>query len=415
MQSKPHSPIQKIFATIILCLLPHPPIIARSTFPLKSFQSANSLKVRPDDGDTREAFDRFYNSDYDPAIQGFEKSWKAHPDDPFAANHLLEVLLVREIDRQGTLNAELYMGTEFLRTKRMLVDANVQMRIQELTKQALLLSEERLKTKPNDVDALYARGVTRALAAINEGLIEKAWYSAFRDALGAYSDHKRVLDLAPNYTDAKVVVGVYNYIVAALPIYERVVAFMLNIKGSKAEGIESIRQAANAGGETSVDAKTALSLFLAREHQYPEALSLVRELYRSYPHNFHFGLSEANMLRANGKVPEALAAYHDLLALGQRNTFPHARLERAAIALGQTFREQGNYRDAANMFESVTQMAGADRDEVAMAKLLAGKMYDLLRERNAAIKKYQDVIATSEDPTEVREARRLLKDPYHNQ
>jgi hypothetical protein len=67
------------------------------------------------------------------------------------------------------------------------------------------------------------------------------------------------------------------------------------------------------------------------------------------------------------------------------------------------------------MFESVTQMAGADRDEVAMAKLLAGKMYDLLRERNAAIKKYQDVIATSEDPTEVREARRLLKDPYHNQ
>ena len=197
--------------------------------------------------------------------------------------------------------------------------------IQELTRQALQLSEERLKTKPDDVDALYARGITRSLAAMNEGLIEKAWYSAFRDALGAYNDHKRVLELAPNYSDAKVVVGVYNYIVAALPVYERVVAFMLDIKGGKAEGIESIREAANAGGETSVDAKTALSLFLAREHQYPEGLSLVHELYRAYPHNFHFGLSEANMFRASGRIPEAIAAYRDLLALGQRGAFPQAR------------------------------------------------------------------------------------------
>ena len=295
-----------------------------------------SQGVRPDDGATREGLERFYNSDYDPAIQDLEKALKAHPDDPFAANHLLEAVLVREIDREGALDAELYLGTEFLRAKRMSVDNDVRTRIQELTKQSLQLCEERLRTKPDDVDALYARGVTRSLSAIYEGLIEKAWYSAFRDALGAYNDHKRVLELAPSYNDAKVVVGVYNYIVAALPIYERVVAFMLNIKGGKAQGIESIRQAANAGGEASVDAKTALSLFLAREHQYPEALSVMNELYRSYPHNFHYGLSEADLFRSNGKLPEAVAAYRDLLALGQRNIFPQPQLPRAAINLGRT-------------------------------------------------------------------------------
>jgi tetratricopeptide (TPR) repeat protein len=263
------------------------------------------------------------------------------------------------------------------------------------------------------VDAFYARGVTRSLSAMNEGLIEKSWYSAFRDALGAYNDHKRVLELAPNYSDAKVVVGIYNYIVAALPVYERVVAFVLNIKGGKAEGIESIREAANAGGETSIDAKTALSLFLARERQYPEGLSLVHELYRAYPRNFHFGFSEANMLRASGRIPEAIAAYRDLLALGQRGAFPQARLERAAIALGETFRDQGNGRAAADAFESVAQMTGADRGQVTRTKLLAGEMYDLLRERDAAVRKYQEVIATSSDPVEAREAKRLLKEPYH--
>jgi len=325
---------QRIGAAIVLCSLPHYFAIAKNLTAAGPSQSVLSLKVHPDDAPTREGLDHFYNSDYEPAIQDLETAQKAHPDDPFAANHLLEAVLVREIDREGNLNAELYLGTEFLHAKRVPMDADVRTRIQELAKQALLLSDERLKTKPDDVDALYARGVTRSLSAIYEGLVEKAWYTAFRDALGAYDDHKRVLELAPSYNDAKVVVGVYNYIVAALPIYERVVAFVLNIKGGKAEGIESIRQAANAGGEASIDAKTALSLFLAREHQYPEALSLMHELYRSYPHNFHYGLSEADLLRASGKLPEAVAAYRDLLALGQRNLVPQPLLARASINLG---------------------------------------------------------------------------------
>jgi len=406
--------MRRISAAVLLCLLPYHSVIGRSFSPNKPIPSAISISVRPDDGATREGLERFYNSDYDPAIKDLEKALKAHPDDPFAVNHLLEAVLVREIDREGALDAELYLGTEFLRAKRMSVDSDVRTRIQELTKQSLQLCEERLRTKPDDVDALYARGVTRSLSAIYEGLIEKAWYSAFRDALGAYNDHKRVLELAPSYNDAKVVVGVYNYIVAALPIYERVVAFMLNIKGGKAQGIESIRQAANAGGEASVDAKTALSLFLAREHQYPEALSVMHELYRSYPHNFHYGLSEADLLRSSGKLPEAVAAYRDLLALGQRNIFPQPQLPRAAINLGLALHSQGNYRAAADAFESVAQMTGADREHVARTKLLAGEMHDLLHERDAATGKYQEVIAMSDNPIEGREARRLLKDPYHD-
>jgi tetratricopeptide (TPR) repeat protein len=414
MQNNSFLRIQRIGTAIVLSLLPHHFAIAKSLPPTSPPQSALSLKIHPDDAATREGLDYFYNSDYGPAIQDFEKARKAYPDDPFAANHLLEAVLVREIDREGNLNAELYLGTEFLHAKRAPIDADVRTRIQEFAKQALALSDERLKAKPDDVDVLYARGVTRSLSAIYEGLVEKAWYTAFRDALGAYDDHKRVLELAPNYNDAKVVVGVYSYIVAALPIYERVVAFVLNIKAGKAEGIESIRQAANAGGEASIDAKTALSLFLAREHQYPEALALMHELYRSYPHNFHYGLSEADLLRTSGKLPEAVAAYRDLLAVAQRNTFPQPLVARAAINLGRTLHSQGDYHAAASAFESASQMAGPDREEAARAKLLAGEMHDLLQERDAATKKYQEVIAMAGDSNEIREARRLLKDPYRD-
>jgi len=65
-----------------------------------------------------EAFEHFYNSDYDLAIQDFEKTQKAHPDDPFATNHLLEAVLVREIDREGALNAELYLVLNSCTRKR---------------------------------------------------------------------------------------------------------------------------------------------------------------------------------------------------------------------------------------------------------------------------------------------------------
>jgi tetratricopeptide (TPR) repeat protein len=222
-----------------------------------------------------------------------------------------------------------------------------------------------------------------------------------------------VLELQPGNSDAKLVVGVYDYVVAALPIYEKVAAFLFNIRGNKTEGIEEVRQAASGGGEASVDAKTTLALFLAREHQYSEALIPIRELYRSYPHNFEYGQFEASLLRASGNLTEAATAYRNLLSAGQRKMFFHPHLDRTAIGLGQIYRAQGNFRDAAGAFELAVKMPGMDREVSARANLLAGEMYDLLRERDLAIRKYQEVVATSNDSTAAQEAKRFLKRPYH--
>jgi tetratricopeptide (TPR) repeat protein len=82
--------------------------------------------------------------------------------------------------------------------------------------------------------------------------------------------------------------------------------------------------------------------------------------------------------------------------------------------LGKALHSQGDFRAAANAFESAAQMAGVDQEQAAKAKLLAGEMYDLLQERDAATKKYQEVIAMNDEALEAREARRLLKDPYHD-
>src|ERR1019366_5372012 len=118
------------------------------------------------------------------------------------------------------------------------------------------------------------------------------------------------------------------------------------------------------------------------------------------------------MFRSSDNLPEAVSAYRNLLALGQRNMFPHARLARAAINLGQTLRSQGDYRAAADAFESVPQMPAADREQITRSKLLAGETYDLLHVRDSAIRKYQQVIAMSDDSKQVEEAKYFLKNPY---
>jgi tetratricopeptide (TPR) repeat protein len=264
--------------------------------------------------------------EYDTAIHDFELALQAHPDDPFAVNHLLQAIFIRELDCEGALNAELYMGDGFFHAQRVPVDANVEAQIKELTKRALELSASRLETNPNDVDALYARGVTGAIRAGYMALVEKAWFAALRSALGSYDDHEQVLRLSPDYTDANLVVGLYSYAMGSLPWPEKAVTFLLPVRGSRSTGTEDVARAAHGSGETSVDAKAALALILARERHYSEAISLMHWLYSSYPHNFIFAMTEGDFLKTSGNLPEAIAAYRELLRLGREGVFPGARL-----------------------------------------------------------------------------------------
>src|SRR5262245_58176199 len=63
---------------------------------------------RPDDPLNIQAFDHFYNMDYDRSIQEFEQVLKRHPDDPFAVNHLLIAVLFQELYRMGAMDTSEY-------------------------------------------------------------------------------------------------------------------------------------------------------------------------------------------------------------------------------------------------------------------------------------------------------------------
>src|SRR5205085_7052331 len=244
-------------------------------------QSELSAKDRhgvPLDLATEVAFDHFYNMEYDRATQDFEKIVEKHPDDPFAVNHLLTVVLMHDLYDTGAMNTGDYANDSFIGRTPRPTDQKIKDRIKELVKRAENLEERQLKKNPADINALYCRGVTRAQFAVYTGLVERAWFSALRNAVGARHDHERVLELDPNYVDAKLVVGTHNYVVGNLPWSVKVAAAIAGLSGSKEKGLAYLREVAKTGGENAVDAKVVLTLFLRREHHYDEAMGYMQDL-----------------------------------------------------------------------------------------------------------------------------------------
>ncbi len=210
--------------------------------------------------------------DYDGAIRDFERAAAAAPSDPFAANHVLSAVLFRELYHAGALDTSLYSNNSFLARRQFPIDPAARERIRRLTDHALDLSEARLRANPKDVDALYARGVTRSLRATYIGLVERSWYAALKSAWGARSDHEEVLKLSPGYADAKNVGGIHEYIAGSLPFFVKVLAQLSGHGGSKEKGLQYLADAGAHGKETSVDARVMLAVFLRREQRFLDAL-----------------------------------------------------------------------------------------------------------------------------------------------
>ncbi len=371
-----------------------------------------STVYRPPDPLNQAAFEHYYNLDHDAAIQDFERILARHPADPFAVNHLLSAIQMRELYRMGAMNSGEYSNDSFIGQAHRPADPAQKERIKQLVQQAEKLENAELARDPNNVDMFYARGVTRGQFALYTALIERAWFSSLRNAVGARRDHERVLELAPQDTDAKLVVGAHNYVMGSLPLAVKVAVALVGLSGDKEKGLQYLRDAYHANGETSVDAGIILMVFLRREHRYGEALQIASAIGPRFPRNYLLPLEEANLLRASGKADEAEEQYRRVWQNGREGKYGTLHYEIAALGLGDLLRGEKKYQAAAAAYELVTEVTAADPELLQKANLGAGEMYDQLQKRDLAVKKYEAVVAADSGNAEADKARKRMKDAY---
>jgi tetratricopeptide (TPR) repeat protein len=371
--------------------------------------------VRPGNNALAErGFNELYNMDYVPAIRDFSKLRSEFPDDPFPANYLLAAEVFKELNRIGALDTETYSSESFLTSKaRRPLDMAAQKRIFDLIALVEAQCNARLKKNPNDTDALYARGVASGFRATYMGMAEKSWLSGIRAALASRRDHERVLELDPSYVDAKMTVGIHNYIIGSLNWAGRAAVALVGVTGNRQKGLDYLREVSRSHGTSSNDATLALSLFLRREQLYPEALELVGRVSREYPRNYVLAAEYAHLLNAAGHGREAIAQYRLVLQRGREGKYSTFQLEVAAWGLGVSLRGQREYEQAAEAFDLVTTGNDVEPSLIDRAEVAAGEMYDTIGRRGLAVERYQKAIAAGHDSDAVSAARKHLRHPYH--
>jgi hypothetical protein len=361
-----------------------------------------------------EAYEHFYNLDYPGAVERFELFHQQHPKDPQATALLLNAVIFEELYRLDLLDTTFYATDGFLSGKHATEeDPKTRERIFALADEAVREADWRIERNSRDVDALYARGWARSLRCAYMAMVERGFSPGFRLAMKARDDEARVLQLDPDYVDAKLVVGVYEYVVGALPWPFKLLIGFAGVTGSKSRGMELLRDDGARGVTTSVEARTVIALFLRREGKYKEAIQVVRGLESQYPHNYLFRLEEANLRKDNGEGMVAVAAYREILADNARpGYFAQARLELADFGLGDALRGQRHYAEAAQAYEHAATAPGVGVELKLRSLLAAGECHDLNGERQHAIIDYQAVIAAGLNTSRADTARRHLKTPY---
>jgi tetratricopeptide (TPR) repeat protein len=381
-----------------------------------SFAWASGVHTNPLNNDplVKEAFDHFYLLDYPGAVDRFERFHEMHPGDPQPTVLLLDAVLFQELYRQDLLDTTFYANDGFLTGRHATQeDPKARDRIFALADEAIHEADWRLGKNQNDIDALYARGWARALKCTYVAMVERGYGSGFKLARQAKDDHMHVLQLDPDYVDAKLVVGVYEYVVGALPLPFKILIGFVGITGSKSNGLEMLTDDGNRGIVTSIEARTTIALFLRREGRYKEAINVIRSLKSQYPRDYLFCLEEANLRKDAGEGMGAVAAYREILSANAKpGYFYSPRLELTNFGLGDALRGQRHYAEAAQSYEQAASPPNVSPELRIRSLLAAGECHDLNGERALAIKDFQAAIDSGPNTSRADTARKRLRSPY---
>ncbi|HYP52331.1 MAG TPA: hypothetical protein VEQ42_02260, partial [Pyrinomonadaceae bacterium] len=316
-------------------------------------------------------------------------------------------------------------------------DPRIVAEFRELTETAKRLAQARLTRDPKDVEALYFLGATEGLKAAFAGAVERSFMSALSDGRESVSRHRDVLKLDPTYVDAQVTLGMYDYVVATLPLIVKLPAAIGGIRGSKKRGLATLAKVAKEGRFAQDDARTLLIALLKREKRFGEALTYARELSAKYPRNYLFKLEVADALVSKAAQEraanpqgaadaerEAFQIFEDLLkpaagaSPGRRGAAaaPPSALARQAdqihFSYGQALSVAGQSERAAREYLACANVSGAEVGLATMARLRAAQAFDLANKRPEALEQYKAVLARPNVYDSHEEAKRGMREPF---
>lgn len=367
-------------------------------------------------------FDALYNLDYETARRKFSEIAQAFPHYPAGPQFLAGSLWIETLYKSRRLQSSLYETDSFYAEAPDKADPHTVEQFRDWTRQARQLAEARLKFNPRDAEALYFIGVTEGLKASFEEAVERRHFAALKDGSSAVDRHREVLKIDPSYRDAELTIGLYDYVVGALPLPVKIAAGVIGFHGSKKRGLATLERVANEARWVQDDAKSLLIVLYTREKRFADVARVARELSAKYPRNYLYRLETADALvsqaaveRQANRAAAVTAAENE--AFATLEAMLHDKATARALDLihfkyGEALLTAGRYDRAAKEFAAATEAPGAQAALATMAHLNAAHALDLAGKRDEALSEYRIVLARPNVYDAHEQARAGLKEAY---
>ena len=358
-----------------------------------------------------EGFDALYNLDYKTARERFSQMTRLAPEHPAGYVYLANNIWLEFLYRVRRLSTSLYAGESFYAQTATedKIDPKLDREFNDLIRQALAATKAKLLKDSKEVEALYYQAAALGIRAAYGSSAKRSFTRAIGDANEAIQIQRQVIKLDPNYVDAYLSIGLYEYVIDSLPFGWRLLARFAGLKGSKSKGIEHLELVTARGKYASDDARVLLLGVYNRENQPERALEIISYLSNKYARNYLFGVERASMLYKMNRADEGARVFSDLL---KDNRVAGEAIDFVNYQWGQALQSKQDYESAVARFKEVERWPKSDASLVSLAHLHAGEALDALGKRDEAMAEYQVVLKRENVFDSHKLAGQYVKKPY---
>lgn len=348
----------------------------------------------------REGINGVYSLDFDVAQQNIQKVFSQYPDHPFA--HFGNAMIA-------------WSRYEYEFEKS---DEKQQKVFEQILDDSISGIKRWMKQHPDDPNAYMGIGALYGLRAMFS-MRNRSWITAYFSGRKAISNLEKSLELDPTYYDAYFGLGIYQYYAGTLPSVIKILAKIVAIKGNPDEGVKQLNLSREKAMFTADSSKLILiEIQNVRGSKYynpQKSLEYIRQLRAKYPKNPLMHYVEIICLYETGNLDEVTRQANQFLELiGKDPFYKDIYISRAYTALGTAAMARGDIPGARALFE---QGKLALKDQAVSRwglwnELRLGQVYDLLGERELAVKQYKYVLSFKDKWGFDDLAKSLLKKPY---
>ncbi len=283
--------------------------------------------------------------------------------------------------------------------------------------------EKRLDSNQVDIVALFFLGGSYGYRGRFYAIRENYWKVA-QDGRKGYEILQKCWELAPGNRDIQLGTGIYNYFIVAFAEEYSFLKPLINFfpKGDKKIGILQLKSSATYGRYTKYEAEDVLlQIYYQFENNYYEALKIAEGLYKLFPDNPYFHRYLARCYTSTSYFFSDITenTWREILnrCINKKPGYDRLTAREALYYIGLSLMRKGDYRTSLKYFYKCDEACRAiDKDGpsgfMVQTNLNIGKIYDLQKRRNLAIKQYKKILKMPDYNGSHKSAERYLEKPY---